>query len=57
MVDILIKKIDDERLVIETTEKSEELVKKSSLELRRADLIIKHISELKEIDDLLEVFK
>ena len=56
-MDKVIKKIDEERLVIETTTINEELVKKSSLELRRADMVIRHASELKEVDDLLGVFK
>ena len=53
----VINKVDDERLIIETTTVNEEVVKKSSLELRREDMIIRHAEELKEVNDLLAVFK
>ena len=52
-----IKKVDDDTLIIETTTTTEQLVKKSSLDGRRATLVAEHTKALAEIDAQLDVFK
>lgn len=57
MTNKIIKKVDDKHVAVITTNESEELIKKTSLEGQRVTLIAEHEKKLAEIDELLAVFK